>query len=129
MIEFVKKYGKSFVAVGAALVGAAGAALTGDSHINPGEWLNIVILTCGAAAVFAAPNVPGARYTKLVLAGITAAATAAASLVVDGISVTDAIQILAAVFGALGVHAAPYVPGTSITGSAPNAEPAMATAR
>ena len=123
MIEFVRKYGKSFVAVGAALVGAAGAALTGDGHINPGEWLNIVILTCGAAAVFAAPNVPGARYTKLVLAIITAAATAAASLVVDGISMTDLIQIVTAALGAAGVHAAP---AASSVGNPPAPEPAMA---
>jgi hypothetical protein len=126
MIEFAKKYGKSLVAVGAALVGAAGAALTGDGHINMGEWLNIIILTCGAAAVFAAPNVPGARYTKLVLAVITAVATASVSLVVDGISLTDVIQILTAALGALGVHAAPAM---SITGSAPAAVPAMAPAK
>lgn len=128
MIEFAKKYGKSFVAVGAALVGAAGAALTGDGRIDTGEWLNIIILTCGAAAVFAAPNVPGARYTKLVLSVITAAATASVSLVVDGVSLTDAIQILTALLAALGVHAAPYVPAPSITGNAPPAEPAMAPA-
>jgi hypothetical protein len=127
MIKFMQRYGKSFVSVGAALGGAVVAAMTGDNRIDASEWLNVIILTCGAAAVFTAPNVPGARYTKLVLAVITAVATGSVSLVVNGISWTDAMQMGVAAFGALGVQFAPHVSGVSDTAEqAP--QPAMAAA-
>jgi hypothetical protein len=100
-------YLKSGAAVAAAVLAAVVAALTGDNAIDASEWANVVILGCGAAAVFAAPNVPGARYTKLILAVITAMATAAVSLVSDGISLTDALQIASAALGALGVYQLP----------------------
>lgn len=100
-------YLKTGVAVAAAVLAAVVTALTGDNRIDASEWVNVVILGSGAAAVFAAPNVPGARYTKLVLAVITAIATAAASVVSDGISITDTLQLAMAALGALGVHQLP----------------------
>lgn len=103
-------YGKSLLAVVATVLSAVAAALTGDNNIDPTEWLNVVLLAAGAAAVFAAPNVPGARYTKVVLAVITAVVTAAASLILDGISTTDLLQLVLAGLGAVGVYAAPYTP-------------------
>lgn len=101
-------YWKSFLAVVATVLAAVTAALTGDQNIDPTEWLNVVLLAAGAAAVFAAPNVPGAKYTKLVLAVITAVVTGAASLILDGISTTDLLQLVLAGLGAVGVYAAPY---------------------
>jgi len=105
-------YGKSFLAVIAAVLAALAGALTGDQNVDPTEWLNVVILAAGAAAVFTAPNVPGAKNTKVLLAVITAVATAAASLILDGISATDWIQMALAALGAIGVYAAPYTPLT-----------------
>ena len=103
-------YGKSIAAVAATVLAAIVAAMTGDQNIDPTEWLNVVILGAGAAGVLAAPNVPGAKYTKLVLAVVTAVATAAASLILDGISTTDLLQLVLAALGAVGVYAAPYAP-------------------
>lgn len=107
MLNFVKKYARSFVAVAAAAVGALVAAKTGDGRVDASEWVNVVLMSAGAAAVFAAPNVPGAAYTKTILAVITASATVAVSLVSDGVSLTDWWQIAAAALGALGVLFAP----------------------
>jgi hypothetical protein len=110
MLEFLKKYARSLVAVVAAAVGAVVAAKTGDGQVDPSEWVNVILLTAGAAAVFTAPDVPGASRTKLALALVTAGCTAAVSLVNDGISWTDAWQILAAVLAVLGISVAPYTP-------------------
>lgn len=101
-------YWKSIAAVVAAALGAIAAALTGDGAIDPTEGVNIVIMTLGAAAVLVAPNVPGSRYTKVVHAVATAVAVAAASVVADGLSWTDAAQLAVAALGALGVYLAPY---------------------
>jgi ABC-type thiamin/hydroxymethylpyrimidine transport system permease subunit len=114
-------YLKSGVAVAAAVLAAVVTALTGDNAIDASEWVNVVILGAGAAAVFVAPNVPGARYTKLGLAIITAMATAAASLVSDGISLTDGLQVAMAALGALGVHQLPNSRGEAGAAAAPAA--------
>ncbi|HEV2781363.1 MAG TPA: hypothetical protein VGX25_18425 [Actinophytocola sp.] len=103
-------YSKALAALVAAVLAAIVPALSGDNRIDATEWVNVAILTLGAAAVFAAPNVPGARYTKVVLAVLTAAATAAASLISDGISLTDWLQLALAALGALGVYQLPYSP-------------------
>jgi hypothetical protein len=103
-------YLKAAAAVAATVLATVVTALTGDSRIDPSEWVNVVILASGAAAVFASPNVPGARYTKVVLAVVAAMATAAASLVSDGISITDTLQLAVAALGALGVYQLPNRP-------------------
>lgn len=101
-------YGKAFAAVAAALISAAVAALAGDQNIDPVEWVNIAIAGTTAAAVFAAPNVPGARYTKSVLAVLGAVLMLLTSVITDGIAATEWLQLLLAALGALGVYAVPY---------------------
>ncbi len=103
-------YWKAAASFAATVLAAVAAALTGDQHIDPSEWLNVVILGAGAAAVLTAPNVPGARYTKLILQVVTAVSAAAASLILDGISVTGWLQLALAALAAVGVAAAPYKP-------------------
>lgn len=101
-------YWKAVAGVIAAGLGAVAAALTGDGAIDASEGVNVVIMILGAAAVLVAPNVPGARYTKVMHAALSAAAVAAASVVADGLSWTDAAQLAVAALGALGVYLAPY---------------------
>lgn len=103
-------YWKAVASIVATVLAAVAAALTGDQNIDATEWLNVLILGTGAAAVLTAPNVPGAKYTKLVLAVVTAVATAAASLILDGISGTDWLQLALAGLAAAGVYVAPYAP-------------------
>lgn len=101
----ISPYWKAVVAVVVAAVSAVGAGLSGDDVISSTEWVNIAIATVTAASVFAAPNVPGARYTKAILAVLGAALTVAASAIVGGITYTEWVQIVVAGVGALGVYA------------------------
>lgn len=98
-------YTKSILAVVATIISAVIAALTGDNTISNPEWVNIAILGFGAASVFAAPNVPGAAYTKSILAVFTASLTVLASAIIGGVTTTELLQIVTAGLGAVGVYA------------------------
>lgn len=108
MKKFIETYGKSIAQVIATIIAAIVAAMTGDNVISAQEWVNVAILGVGAAMVFAAPNVPGARYTKTVLAVLTAVLTLLASYITGGLTQTEILQMVLAALGALGVYVAPY---------------------
>lgn len=101
-------YAKAAAGVLAAVATAIVAALMGDDAISNVEWVNVAVVAVGAAAVFAAPNVPGARYTKAILAALAAVLVLLVSVITDGITATEWIQLALAAAGALGVFAAPY---------------------
>lgn len=101
------QYTKAGVAVLATIISAIIAALTGDSHIDVVEWINIAITGVGALSVFTAPNVPGAPITKFVLAGLSAVLVLLVNLIADGITVSEWLQLAIAGLGALGVYALP----------------------
>lgn len=103
----MSKYAKFFAIVIATVLSGVSAALLGDSVISPSEWVNIAILAVGALGVFAAPNVPGAAYTKSILAVLAAVLTVLTSVIIGGVSSTEIIQIVLAGMGALGVYATP----------------------
>jgi len=103
----MSQYAKFLAAIVATILSAVFAALYGDNEITNTEWVNIAIAGVGAAAVFAAPNVPGARYTKSVLAVLAAVLAVLASAILGGITDTEWIQIALAGLGALGVYAIP----------------------
>lgn len=98
------KYSKSIAAVVATVLSALYLAL-GDNSISSTEWVNVAIAGVGAAAVFAAPNVPFAKYTKSVIAALTAGLVVLQSAITDGVTQTELIQISIAVLGAVGVYA------------------------
>jgi hypothetical protein len=99
-------YAKSLLAVLVAGIYAIVAALT-DNTITNVEWINVGIAVAGAAAVFTAPNVPGAKTTKFVLAVITAVLTFFTTAVADGVTTSEWLQVLIIAAGALGVYAVP----------------------
>jgi uncharacterized membrane protein YjjP (DUF1212 family) len=101
------KYAKLVVAVLVTLATAVVAALAGDNAVDSVEWVNVAITGVGAAAVFAAPNIPGAAYTKSILAALAAVLTILASAIVGGIQTVEIIQMLIAAAGAVGVYAVP----------------------
>lgn len=103
----MSKYAKFFAIVLATVLSAVSAALVGDSVISPQEWVNVAILGVGAAGVFAAPNVPGAAYTKTVLAVLAAVLTVLASVIVGGVGTAEIIQMVLAGLAAVGVFAVP----------------------
>lgn len=100
-------YRKAVAAVVATVLSAILAALTGDQSLSPVEWVNVAIAAVGAAAVFAAPNVPGARYTKSVLAVLAAVLVVLNSAITGGVTMEEWLQIGLAALGALGVYAVP----------------------
>ncbi|MEW2507606.1 hypothetical protein AB0878_44820 [Amycolatopsis sp. NPDC047767] len=105
------QYAKAAVAVLAAGVSAVLAALTGDQMISTLEWVNIAIAVATAASVFAAPNVPGARATKLVLAVIMTGLTAVVNVIgAEATTPTDWWQLLTAFLGAVVVYAVRNTP-------------------
>jgi hypothetical protein len=101
------KYSKLVAMVIATILSAVTAALVGDNFITPQEWVNVAILAVGAASVFAAPNVPGATYTKTILAVLAAVLTVLASVIVGGVGTTELIQMVLAGLAAVGVFAVP----------------------
>ena len=111
------KYAKFALIVVATVLSAISAALVGDSIISPAEWVNVAILGVGAAGVFAAPNVPGAAYTKSVLAVLAAVLTVLATVIVGGVGTAEIIQMAIAGLGALGVYAVPNKGNVTRTGA------------
>ena len=102
----MNQYAKMFAMVAVTVATATGAALS-DNRITPNEWVNIAIAGAGAAAVFAAPNVPGAQYTKAALAALSAGLIALASSIDGGLTASKIIQVVIAAAGAVGVYAIP----------------------
>jgi 2-keto-3-deoxy-6-phosphogluconate aldolase len=106
-MDAIKPYWKAAVAVLIALLSALQAALLGDEVISNTEWVNVAIAGTTAASVFAAPNVPGARYTKAILAALGAVLVVLTSAIIGGISTSEWIQIALAAFGTVGVLSVP----------------------
>lgn len=111
----MKKYAKFIAIVVATVLSGLSAALFGDNVISPQEWVNVAILAVGALAVFASPNVPGAAYTKSILAALTAGLTVLASVLVGGVGTAEIIQIVLAAAAAVGVYAVPNQPTYDVT--------------
>jgi hypothetical protein len=105
-VRRLKTYSKAFAMVLFTIISAIVAALT-DDVVTTAEWINIAILGFGAAQVFTAPNVPYSKYTKTILAALTAAATALVSFLTNGVSTAEWLQVLVAVGAAVGVYVAP----------------------
>lgn len=98
----MRKYTKSILTVAAAILAAfAGYATDG---ITATEWVNVAIAGVGAAAVFAAANVPGAKYTKVILAVLTAVLAFLTTAIVGGLNHGELLQIGILVLNALGVY-------------------------
>ena len=103
----MNQYAKFILITVATVLSAVSAALVGDNVISAQEWVNVAILGVGALGVFAAPNVPGARYTKAILAVLAAVLTVLSSVILGGIGTAEIIQMVLAGLAALGVYAVP----------------------
>ena len=104
----MKRYTKAIVQVVVTVLVALAAVWTGG--VTVAEWVNIAIVGVGACSVFAAPNVPGARYTKSILSALAAGLVVLASAITGGIQFPEVVQIVVAALGAVGVYALPNKP-------------------
>lgn len=120
-------FAKTIAMIVATVLSAIVAALVGDNVITAHEWINVAITAVGAAAVFTAPNVPGAMYVKQVLAVLAAVLVLLNNVIDGGIDLSEWLQLALAALGALGVVAAPYTPfnmqGVQGNPATPNAPP------
>jgi hypothetical protein len=105
----VNQYLKLAAQVAATVAAAVVALLNGTDH-QPGvsDWINVVIVALGAVAVLGAGNLPEGvwAHTKTIVAAATAVAVAIQSVLTDGISAAEWLQVGLAALGALGVYAA-----------------------
>ena len=107
-----KAYTKFIVQAVVTVLVALAAVWTGC--VSPVEWVNVAIVGVGALGVFAAPNVPGAVYTKGILAALTAGLVVLASAIVGGITFPELVQIIVAAAGAVGVFAFKNEPNVGV---------------
>lgn len=101
----MSKYWKSILSVVATILTAV-VALSGGG-ISSGEWIQVAVAGVGACAIFTGANVPGAVYTKTVLAVLAAVLAFLTSAIVGGVSGTEWLQIAVLALGAVGVYAVP----------------------
>ena len=106
------KYTKFIVMVIVTALTAIAAVMSGG--ITPTEWVTVAIATVGALSVFAAPNVPGAAYTKSILAVFTAILAFLVTAILGGISSAEYLQIAILAAGAVGVYAFPNEVATPV---------------
>lgn len=120
MKEVFAKYRKAFVGAAGVVLSLLVAALAGDGVINLNEWANVVVLGTGAVSVGLAANVPGAKYTKAILAAASAVASLLVSLYTGGLTTPEIWQLVVAGLTAAGVYQIPnrgdFLDGTKNVG-------------
>jgi uncharacterized membrane protein len=104
----MRVYLKFAAQVLATVLVAVVALLNGTNHPGASDVVNVVIVALGAIAVLGAGNLPEGvwAHTKTIVAAATAVAVAIQSVVTDGISAAEWLQVGLAALGALGVYAA-----------------------
>ena len=105
----VKLYLKALAQVAVTVVAAIVALLNGTDHPGASDWINCAIIGLGAVGVAGAGNLPEGLWShaKTYVAAATAAAVVLQSVVTDGVSAAEWLQIALAAAGALGVAAVP----------------------
>lgn len=98
------RYAKTVAMIVATGLSAAIVALTGDSTFSNVEYINIAIAVVGAVGVFYVPNAHDGPVAKAVVATLMAVLTLAVNLIVDGVSLSEWLQLAVAALGALGVY-------------------------
>lgn len=98
-------YAKAWVQFLAAVLAAGIPAITGQ-HLGWSEWLNFGTLVLGAVSVYNATNLPGYNYAKAVASALSGCAVVLISVLTDGISVAEWVQVgVAFIVGVGGVIA------------------------
>lgn len=107
----VAHYLKFLLAVAFVTVSGAAAALS-DGVISAAEGINLGIQGGGAIVTYVVPNLPEGpgKYLKLIVQGATAAGVVANSVLTDGITTGEWLQIGAAALGVFTVYAIPNYP-------------------
>lgn len=104
----MKKFAKGIAAVGATVIAAIAAALADDNFTRV-ELINTMIVACSAVGVVIVPDLEAgvARHAKAIVAGLGAALALLVTLISDGVSASEWLQVLVAGLAALGIPALP----------------------
>lgn len=103
------KYGKAIIAVIVAGIVWAYQALSGDSRIDPAEWVSVAIAVATAVGVYLIPLAPGARWAKSALAAVLAVLQVLTTAILGGLGADEILLMLITAAGALGIYVAPAV--------------------
>ena len=101
---------KVYVKAGIAILGAlltAAVGFTTDGELSDVELVNIAIAGVSAATVYFGKNVPSAKYTKAILAGLMAGLAFLTTAILGGIDTNELLQLGVILGGALGVYQFP----------------------
>ncbi len=102
----LRKFGPAVVAIVFAVLTAASAALT-DSHIEPGEGVQIAIQATTVAGVYLVPAIPSWPHAKTAIAAVLAVLNLLTTVIVGGITPPEVINLLVAAVGVLAVRFVP----------------------
>ena len=97
---------KAFAALFFALLTAASAALS-DGVIYPPEGIQIAIGVTTAAGVFIAANYPDYPYAKTAIAAVLTGLNFAITIITDGITLAEWVNLGLAVMGVFAVYFIP----------------------
>jgi hypothetical protein len=94
---------KALLMLLAAVLAAVLPYLTVTDHLGLSEWINVAILVAGAVHVYNAANLPGYRYAKTIASVVATVGVLLLTVVTDGISATEWIQVVLALLAPAGV--------------------------
>ena len=99
------QYVKAWIMVAAAVLAAVGPGLIGYGWSGWGvtEWTNVGVLAAGAILVYNAANLPGYRYAKLIAACVASGGAILLSVLSNGLSPEEVVQVVVAILAAAGV--------------------------
>ncbi|BCJ64162.1 hypothetical protein [Polymorphospora rubra] len=112
-MSLIQKYGKAGVAVVFAGLTAAYAALGGDQHVDPVEWVAIATAAAQAILVWLVPLVPSAPWLKTAVNGALAVLGVLTVAIVGGLDNAEVVLMLLAGLSVLGVGVAPSASTTT----------------
>lgn len=99
--------GKALVAALYAAAVVAVPLFEGNHRPDPAEWVQIMIALLTAVTVYVVPVVKGAAWVKTAVGALLAVAQVLVTVINDGINGNDALMIVFALAGALGIYLAP----------------------
>jgi hypothetical protein len=104
-------YAKAIAAAVAAVLAAVIPALYVPGPLGFAEWVNIILLACGAIQVLNSGNLPHWEYAKMIAAVVSATGVVLSSALSDGdVTRGEWIQIAIAVINAFAVYRIPNAP-------------------
>lgn len=117
----IATYAKALIYVGLALVGFAITALA-DNVITTEESLNFVIIGLGALVVYVVPNMPTgiAAYSKTIAAFIIAGIVMLLSLLSNGVTISEWLQVIVAAFAGIGTLVPNRTPSDFVAATDPH---------